>query len=296
MRFASWFWIFAATATFFVFATFYADVASSEPLDLGGLTVEPPETLDLTFQVIPSYDPKQKVLAGWNGKTLQYLIGTAKRLPPEWLDANKYLAGLARDLRAASAHGSFESWRTGNYKSAGGLNGTYMEYSIVLRGESKAQRQVVHFLTDSKTAFIAVATLTDDTARDKILEESVAIFRTAALGGAAPIANNSDESKLFGKWVGEEHTPDGKTVVSHTELKSDLSFVSDIGIGGKAVLRSSGIWSVEGKELTWNYMYSSPELPESARTETDEIESVDNQTLVTVSKRSGQRHQFRREN
>jgi hypothetical protein len=296
MRLASGSALFAAIATFAGFAMFYADVASSEPLDLGGgLTVEPPETLDLTLQVIPSYDPKKKVLAGWNGKTLQY-FGTAQRLPPEWLSADKYLAGLVRDLRAASAHGAFTSGRTGSYKALGGLSGTYLEYSLVVRGQSKSTRQVVHFLTDSKTSFIAFVTLVDDTAKDEFLDESVAIFRTAAIGGAAPTAASSDESRLFGKWVDDEKTPDGRAVVSHTELKSDLSFVSDVSVGGNIVLRCSGVWSLDGKVLTWNYLYSSPALPENARIDTDDIVSVDNQTLVTVSKRGGQRHQFRREN
>ena len=302
MRFVPWDWIFAAVAIFLVFATSYSDAASSEPLDLGGLTVDPPKNLDLTFQVIPSYDPKQNVLAGWDGKTLQYVIGRAKKLPPEWLDANKYLAAFVRDLRAASMPDTFESGRTGNYKSAGGLNGTYMEYSSVLRGQSKARPQVVHFLTDSNTAFIAFVTPVDETARDKMLDESIAIFRTAAFGGIVPMdgtvamADDSDAKQLFGKWVAEEHTPDGRVVVSHTELKSDLTFTSDMSIGGKSVFHASGLWSVNGKELTWNYMHSSPELPESARTDTDEIEHVDQRTLVTLSKRSGQRHHFSREN
>ena len=204
MRLASWDWIFAAAAIFFVFATFFAKTASSEPLDLGGVTVEPPENLDLTFQVIPSYDSKQKVLAGWDGQKLQYVIGRVTKLPPEFRDANKYLAGYTHDIRQASVPGTFESGRTGNYKSTGGLNGTYMEYSTELRGLKKTRPQVMHFLTDSNVAFMVVVSPIDDTVKDKMLDESIEIFRTAAFSGTAPVASDRDETPLFGKWIAEE--------------------------------------------------------------------------------------------
>ena len=62
-----------------------------------GLAIKLLEQLDLTYQIIPDYDEREYVLAGWDGEDLQYFSAFSK-LPPGWLVADKWFAGFKRDL------------------------------------------------------------------------------------------------------------------------------------------------------------------------------------------------------
>lgn len=60
----------AILITFFV-----SELSLAAPILLpSGLTLDPPDEIDLTYQTIPSFDESEKVIAGWNGEKLQYFF------------------------------------------------------------------------------------------------------------------------------------------------------------------------------------------------------------------------------
>jgi hypothetical protein len=248
----------------------------------------------LTYQVIKANDPNKKVIAGWDGDKLEYIVSVSK-LPPGWLDARQYLSGFVKDLRGLSVPQKFELRRQGSYGADGGLRGSFVESVFTIRGTELPQQKIVHFLTDSKTSYFALATLIDSAAADKMLDQSLAILKTATISTAlaAPVAR--DNNKLIGKWLTKESGPGGQEAESRVELKSDLSFASTVSIGGKTIMGATGVWSTKDTVLTWNYLNSSPPLPEDAKIDADEIVSADGKNLVLRSKRSGQIHRYDRQ-
>ena len=130
----------------------------------------------------------------------------------------------------------------------------------------------------------------------RMLDESVAIFKTASFQQVADEAPpKKNEDILVGKWSGTGQTPDGKTILTQVDLKTDLSFIGESTVEGKRVLSFAGVWSLDDKELSWDYIDSRPPLPEAAKSDIDVIESFDGKEMVVVSKRTGQKRTFRRE-
>jgi hypothetical protein len=172
--------------------------AMAEPYVMAqGLAIDIGEEIDLTYQVVESYDENEKVLAGWKGDGLQYFI-TLEKLPDGLQNGRDYFTALLRDLRALS-------------------------------------------------------------------------------------------------WIATEKTPEGKTRVTHVELNSDLNFAGHTILDGKRASTFSGVWSLSGKELSWEYLYSVPVMKEDAKSDTDDIESYDGKSLVIVSRRTGQKRTLQRD-
>jgi hypothetical protein len=156
----------------------------SEPLNLGeGLTVELSDTLPITFQTIPSYDANKKMLTRHAGETLQYFI-SINRLPRGFVDPEQYLSRLVRDLCAVSEGGTIDVIDGGNYTSAAGVAGYYIEYSFIPVGGNKTQHQVAHFLTNSRRSFAAIGALLDNPAADQLRDDAIAIFKTASISNS----------------------------------------------------------------------------------------------------------------
>jgi hypothetical protein len=260
-----------------------------------GLAIEPDEELDLTYQVIESYDKTEKVLAGWNGEELRYLI-TLEKMPPGLVDGEAHLVALEGDIRKLGAANSYQAGRKGNYETAAGLKGNYAEYRFTMRGSEEPSRQVAHFLTDGKSAFLTIATAVQEAVAPGMLDESIAIFRTASFQqGVDEAPPKKNEDILVGKWSGTARTPDGKTVITHVDLNTDLSFTGESTVDGKRVLAFTGIWSLSDKELSWEYVNTRPPMSEESKSDVDTVESYDGKEMVLVSKRTGQKRTFRRE-
>ena len=258
-----------------------------------GLSVQPPESLDLTYQAIPSYDKEQKVIAGWAGPKLRYFISVQK-LPPGWLDPKAYFSGVARDLRAAG--GTVEEGAQGEYTAASGLKGSYLALRLKLDPGSPVDESVAHFITDGKVAFFAYVSLTGISNVEQVTAETVSLFKTASISiGIAPVgARKRNESPYFGTWLAEETGPGGARLTSRLPLNEDLSFATQVALGGTTVLNATGVWLVDGRTLTWTYMYTSPPLPADAKTDQDEVLAISRDRLVVRSLKSGKTHAYRR--
>jgi hypothetical protein len=256
-----------------------------------GIAVDPDPSLDLTYQVVPDYDPVEKVIAGWMGDKLLYFV-YVERLPAGWLDHDKYFQGLIRDLRAAGR--SVETTKSGKYKAVSSLTGEYLQIQSKPSPQAAPSSQVVHFITDRKLAFVAFATLLDKGSADRMLEETKLLFQSASLQTIAPtnIGSVRSESPYVGTWKWSGAAPSGIPAIATMTLKDDLSFSSELTIGGRIVFRGVGVWSISGQRLLWTYLRSEPPLPADKREDEDETVTFDRGRLVLRSKLSGKEREF----
>lgn len=263
-------------------------------LDLpAGLSLKPPADLDLTFQVVPSYDENEKVIARWRGDELQYFV-SVNRLPAGYLDANSYLAGFERDLRGAWS--ALVVGRKSTYKAKGGLNGTVVEYSKPAKDDAPGVTLIVHFVADSKASFIATATPVAPGAVTPAFDETVRMFASAAMmkPGAAPVPVVRNEDELVGKWTSEDRLPDGRMISSTLELKQDLSFATTVSMQGTAIFSATGVWSKSTEGIHWTYIHTSPELPADKREDDDLVVSVKESEMTLKSALSNRERVFKR--
>lgn len=184
---------FGTIATIIGLTLLLPEGACCESLNLGeGLLIEAPAPVELTYQAIPSFDANRKMLQHRSGEQLQYFI-SVNRLPRGSIIAQRYFDRLLQDLEAASAVQTLEVLDQGQYLSRAGLYGSYIEYSFVPNGGDRRQHQIAHFLTNTNRAFVAIAVLVDETAIEKMRDNSLSTFKTASISSnpratGAPVA------------------------------------------------------------------------------------------------------------
>ncbi len=144
-----------------------------------GLAIDPPASIDLTQQVVPSVNQQKQVLAAWDGDTLRYLI-TVEKLPSDAPQAQAYFYQLVADLRAADT--VVETGKRGEYQSTSGWRGNYLVLKSQPKTQPRADVTVAHYVTDGKLAFVAYARLVGSTPADQLIDETVSLFQTAHLG------------------------------------------------------------------------------------------------------------------
>ncbi len=144
-----------------------------------GLAIDPPASIDLTQQVVPSVNQQKQVLAAWDGDTLRYLI-TVEKLPSDAPQAQAYFYQLVADLRAADT--VVETGKRGEYQSASGWRGNYVVLKSHAKTQSRVDLTVAHYVTDGKVAFVAFARQIGAASADPLIDETVSLFQTAHLG------------------------------------------------------------------------------------------------------------------
>ena len=144
-----------------------------------GLAIDPPESIDVTQQLVPSANQQKQVLAVWDGDTLRYLI-TVEKLPADAPPSQAYFYQLVADLRAAGT--LVDTGKRGEYQSASGWRGSYLVLKSHPKTQSRADLTVTHYLTDGKVTFVAYARLVGTTPADQLIDETVRLFQTAHLG------------------------------------------------------------------------------------------------------------------
>lgn len=260
-----------------------------------GIEVEPPSSLDLTYQVLPFYDEKEKVLARWDGDNLQFFV-TIQTLSPEYTDPDAYIRDVVRDLK--SAWGSVDVGRTATYPGVQNFNGTALEVSKPATGDEPSIPLVMHFITDGKRAYVATVTTAGGASitQDQLLQESADLLRTVhpTPDGKPVPAKVFEGSELVGNWGMEEKQPDGELVVAQIRLNPDYSFASNISVDGKQVFSATGLWHRTGNEMYWTYLYSAPQLPQSVKEDVDQILSTEPDQIVFKSNLSGKQRTMTR--
>lgn len=272
-----------------------AAVTGAQALTLpAGLQLEPPEALDLTYQTIPSYDEKEKVVAGWAGDRLQYFVAVS-RLPAGYTDAQAYHAGMARDLRAD--WGSLETGRSQTYQATNGLTGSAVTYTKRSTDPDHPSTTVlVHFLTDGRVSFLATVSAMPSADPRRVFEDALSLMRTAALSKGANAGDKPvrSEDEFVGTWTIEDKLPDGRKMVARIELKADLSFATLVRAGEQTVLAATGVWRRSAQRLHWTYLYSNPVLPADRREDIDSVVAADTNIIILRSSASGKERVLRR--
>lgn len=272
----------AALAALFAFACQLPAQALVLP---SGLALDPDDSLALTYQVVPQYDEHEKVIAGWLNEKLQYMI-VVERLPPGYLDAERYLQLLVHDLRSQGR--KVEPGRYGQYKTDAGLAGRYLEFASRGSAKDAPTAQIAYHLSDGKLAFFAVVTTVGDAPADRVLDETRRLFQTASLPANAP------PLPVVGDWAFAGTAPDGRPATATLAVKDDRTFASEVRIGDEFVLRASGHWSASDRRITWTYEKSDPPLPANLREDEDEIVSIDDKRWVLRSRLSGKERELLR--
>jgi len=248
-----------------------------------GLAIELLGTLDLTYQIVPDYDDTESVVAGWDGDEFQYFVAFSK-LPPGWLDADVWIAGITRDMSAASERNSLEVLERGSFKSSGGYDLSYIGISFILKGEQEPQSQVVCFITDHKNSYMASATPTSESGEAKLRSEVISILKTShsPASNITPLIRNNEE-RYFGIWIGGYEDNMKRNVDVIFELKNDLTFSRKEVITGETDAVYSGVWSISENTLNWTYLYGKPTTQGSKYVENDTISSFNGDVLVLMS-------------
>ena len=99
---------------------------------------------------------------------------------------------------------------------------------------------------------------------------------------------------LIGKWSASATMPNGAVMATDLALTQDRKLSGLATVQGKEFWSYSGTWEVKGSQLIWHYVNSSQPLPESAKTDIDDIVSVDSEKLVLTSKLSGKQSVYLR--
>jgi hypothetical protein len=100
---------------------------------------------------------------------------------------------------------------------------------------------------------------------------------------------------LVGKWSGSETLPNGQTLSAILELTPNMRFNGTAAVQGSLIWEYSGTWELQGNQLVWHYERSSLILPDSAKTDVDDVVSVDAAKLVLMSHISGKQREFTRD-
>ena len=266
---------------FFMFAS--SQVFSEPQVVADGLAIDLSETLDITYQIVPDYDDTEHVIAGWDEDEFQYFI-TFSKLPSGWLDPDVWIAGFTRDINAASERNTFKVLEKGTYKSSGGYEVTYIKISFTPKGESEAQNQTAHFITDHKNSYLAFATPVSEAGINKLETEVVSILKTSH----TPDSNiihliRKNEDRYFGIWAGGYVDSSKRFVEVVFELKRDLTFARKEVIAGEKDGVYSGVWSISNNILSWTYLYGKPTTQGAKSVESDIVTSFTSDSLVLTS-------------
>ncbi|WP_428036082.1 hypothetical protein [Amphritea sp.] len=266
------------------YMVFSSQVYSEPQVVADGLAIELLESLDITYQIVPDYDDTENVIVGWNGDEFQYFIAFSK-LPPGWLDADVWIAGFIRDINAASERDTVRILDRGSNKSQGGYDLTYIKISFTPKGEQEPQIQLIHFITDQKSSYLAFATPVSVDGESKLGTEVMSILQTSR----SPASNvtpliRKNEDRFFGVWVGGYEDKLKGHVEVIFELKPDLTFTRKEVVEGEKDSVYSGVWSISNNVLSWIYLYGKPTSQESKSLEEDEISSFTGDAMVLISK------------
>lgn len=98
--------------------------------------------------------------------------------------------------------------------------------------------------------------------------------------GPSPIA-------LVGRWSSAARHPTAGEMTIVLSIAQTLRFAGSASVAGKPFWEYGGTVRIEGRQLVWHYDTSSIALPKAARTDVDDIVSVDAEQIVLRSQRSG---------
>ena len=92
---------------------------------------------------------------------------------------------------------------------------------------------------------------------------------------------------LVGRWSSSAQHPTGGEMSIVVTIAQTLRFTGAASVNGKPFWEYGGTVRIDGHRLVWHYEVSSIALPDAARTDIDDIVSLDAERLVLRSQRTG---------
>ncbi len=119
-------------------------------------TFTPPTNLDVTFQVLPEVDPNRKLVLGWKGHELCYLIRVKNQ--PGHVTQQQYWE-LFMNTMKERCNDQVSILYEGEYKTLNGKDVTHKTIEYTCDGEKATQ--VYSLLIVSRAAYLVIGTSTD---------------------------------------------------------------------------------------------------------------------------------------
>lgn len=141
------------------------------------LSVSPPEDMDLTYQIFEDYDPKEKIVMGWTGEDLNYLLVVDEA--PGGSKTSLYWKGLGQELKNGSDDKKIKTLKKGEYTSNKGVAITYRIYSWL--GDGETNIQIYSLIKNKKIAYWVIASPTDNDKYVNVSDDTIKIMSTAIL-------------------------------------------------------------------------------------------------------------------
>lgn len=110
---------------------------------------------------------------------------------------------------------------------------------------------------------------------------------TQPLSAFSPLA-------LVGRWQAADDHPSLGRVTTRLTIAQTLRFSGEAVAGDRVFWRFGGTLALDGRSLTWRYEESTLALNDAARTDTDDVLSIDAERLVLRSRLSGKERVFMR--
>ncbi len=99
---------------------------------------------------------------------------------------------------------------------------------------------------------------------------------------------------LVGRWTTTDAHPSLGTVTVRVSITQAMRFSGEALAGERSFWQFGGTLGLDGRRLTWRYASSSLPLNDAARTDVDEVLSVDAERLLLRSALSGKERLFSR--
>jgi len=141
------------------------------------LSVELPQSLDLTFQIFPAYSEEDEIICGWAGEQLVYLLTADEQ--PGGFDDEFYWSGMEKTLRESTPSRNFSTLKKGSYLTNSNHPVSYPVYKRKFMGEDEIY--LYHLIKNEKIAYWVMATVINLSDIFKISSEVNIIMKTAIL-------------------------------------------------------------------------------------------------------------------
>ena len=133
-------------------------IANCEEWEISeSLFVSPPDSLDVTFQVIEGIDPNASYVYGWKGEDLSYLVMT--EMQPSILPFEEYWNNLINGMRIDPEISDIENSDTHSFETQKSQNASCQKFKYQLDGDSTLQ--YICIVIGDKLAYYVIGSSVD---------------------------------------------------------------------------------------------------------------------------------------
>jgi len=266
------------------------DIESIAILVAENLIVSIPDDLDFTHQIIDHFDTQEPVLASWNGEELEYFVAFQK-LPPGWLDAKKWLNGYKRSMKVISKFFSFKTIAEGFvHPESSDYAGMYCEIEFIERGDTDVSRQVVYFVANKESSYIAIASPIQKSTEEIRIDMNRVIETVSSAENVVTFRSQQVSSGYTGIWHGEYLNSKSEPIDVLLLLEQDTTFkFRENLVDTDIVSPYTGAWYEASGKLFCTFMYAKPHT-DRFRVYSDEefSENENGQLIMRASDRGTQ--------